>query len=158
VNERAEEVDREEQAKVVEQFLEGLLDAFGLEGEVRTELDDDVILAYVDGEQSEALIGDKAVIMYAIHELVRTVVQRKTMASARVRLDIGGYAERRREALKVYASRLADQVLDDGEEIMLEPMSAADRKVVHDAIADIDGVRSFSEGEDPRRSVVIAPD
>ena len=158
VSERTQEVDREEQAKVVSEFLEGLLDAFGLEGEVRTEIDDDVILAFMDGEQTEALIGDKASIMYAIHELVRTVVQRKTMASARVRLDIGGYAERRREALKVYAGRLAEQVLEDGDEIMLEPMSAADRKVVHDSIAEIDGVRSFSEGEDPRRSVVIAPD
>jgi len=159
VSERStEEVDTGQQADVVREFLDGLLDAFGLEGEIDVRVEDDVIYADMSGEQTEALIGDKAVIMYAIHELVRTVVQRKTMAGARVRLDIGGYGERRRQALVVYAGRLAEQVLDDGEEIMLEPMNPSDRKVVHDAIAEIDGVRSFSEGEDPRRSVVIAAD
>ena len=74
-----------------------------------------------------------------------------------MRLDIAGYSARRREALKIYAGRLAETVKEDGREAMLEPMNAADRKVVHDAIAEIDGVRSFSEGEDPNRSVVVAP-
>jgi spoIIIJ-associated protein len=73
-----------------------------------------------------------------------------------MRIDINGYAERRREALKIYTQRLADQVIADENEVMLEPMNAADRKVVHDAVADIDGIRSYSEGEDPRRAVVIA--
>ena len=66
------------------------------------------------------------------------------------------YQERRREALRIYTARLAEQVLDDGGEIMLEPMNAADRKVVHDAAAAIDGVRTYSEGDEPRRAVVIA--
>ncbi len=152
------EVDVQEQADVAREFLLGLLDVFGLEGEVSVRLDDDVILVDINGGQTEALIGDKAAIMYAIHELTRTVVQRKTMANARLRLDIGGYAERRREALGVYATRLAEKVLEDGGEIMLEPMNPADRKVVHDAITDIEGVRTFSEGDEPRRSVVIAPE
>ena len=107
---------------------------------------------------STALIGPKATILQAIHELTKTVIQRRTMSGVRLRLDIGGYAERRREALTIYAGRLADQVLESGEEIMLEPMNPADRKTVHDAVSDIDGVQSFSEGEDPRRSVVLAPD
>ena len=156
VNEQAsQEVDIAQQAEVAREFLEGLLDAFGLEGTVDVRVEDDVILIDVNGEQTEALIGDKAMIMYAIHELVRTVVQRKTMAGARVRLDIGGYAARRREALAVYAERLAAKVKAEGGEIMLEPMNAADRKVVHDTIAGIEGVATYSEGEDPRRSVVI---
>ncbi len=156
MNEQAsQEVDIAQQAEVAREFLEGLLDAFGLEGTVDVRVEDDVILIDVNGEQTEALIGDKAMIMYAIHELVRTVVQRKTMAGARVRLDIGGYAARRREALAVYAERLAAKVKAEGGEIMLEPMNAADRKVVHDTIAGIEGVATYSEGEDPRRSVVI---
>lgn len=151
-------VDINEQAEVVKEFLDGLLDAFGLEGEVSVQVDDGFILANIVGEQTEALIGPKAAILQAIHELSKTVVQRRTQSGARLRLDIGGYAERRREALTIYAGRLAAQVVEEGEEVMLEPMNPADRKVVHDAVAEIDGVRSFSEGEEPRRSVVIAPE
>lgn len=149
-------VNRDEQANVVREFLEGLLGAFGLDGEVTTRVEDDVVYADVTGNETEALIGSKGAVLQAIHELVKTVVQRKTEESARVRLDIAGYAERRREALKIYAERLAAQVLEEGGEIMLEPMNAAERKVIHDTIATITGVRTYSEGEEPRRSVVIA--
>lgn len=150
------EVSAEGQAEVVADFLNGLLDSFGLEGTVTTGVEDDVILADVSGEQTEALIGPKGSIMQSVGELTRTVVQRKTHRRARLRLDIGGYQERRREALRIYTARLAEQVLDDGGEIMLEPMNPADRKTVHDAVVEIEGVRSFSEGEEPNRSVVIA--
>jgi len=149
-------VSREEQASVVGEFLEGLLNAFGLEGTVETRVDEDIIYADVLGSETEALVGSRGVILQSIHELAKTVVQRKTQESARIRLDIAGYAERRREALKIYARRLAQQVLDDGGEIMVEPMNAAERKVIHDTIGEIDGVRTYSEGEEPRRSVVIA--
>ena len=71
-----------------------------------------------------------------------------------MRLDIAGYAERRREALRIYTTKLAERVTAEGGEVMLEPMNAADRKVVHDTVAEIEGVRSFSEGEDPDRAVV----
>ena len=118
---------------------------------------EDVIYADINGEQTEALIGPKATILQAVHELSKTVVQRKTMSGTRLRLDVNCYGERRRQALTIYASRLAEQVLEDAEEVMLEPMNPADRKTVHDAIGEIDGVRSYSEGEDPRRSVVISP-
>ncbi len=152
------EKDINEQAEVVREFLVGLLDAFGLEGEVDVSVDGSFILADIDGEQSEALIGPNASILQSIHELTKTVVQRRTQAGARLRLDIGGYAERRREALTIFAGRLVEQVLSEGEEIMLEPMTPPDRKVVHDAVAALEGVHSFSEGREPRRSVVIAPD
>jgi spoIIIJ-associated protein len=102
-------------------------------------------------------VGAKGAILQSILELTRTVVQRKTQAGARIRLDIAGYTERRREALRIYATRLAGQVEEDGQEVMLEPMNPADRKVVHDAVAECEGVRSYSEGEEPRRSVVISP-
>jgi spoIIIJ-associated protein len=151
-------VDINEQAQVVEGFLSGLVDAFGFEGDVRVRVEDDVIFADVEGPETEALVGEKGVVMQSVLELARTVVQRRTQESARIRLDIGGYAERRREALRIYAGRLADRILEDGGEIMLEPMNAADRKTVHDRIAEIDGVRTYSEGEEPRRSVVIAAD
>lgn len=150
------EIGAQGQAEVVAAFLNGLLDSFGLEGTVTTEVEDDLILADVTGEQSNALVGAKGAIMQSVGELARTVVQRKTHRRARLRLDIGGYQERRREALRIYTARLAEQVLGDGGEIMLEAMNPADRKTVHDAVVDIEGVSSFSEGEEPNRSVVIA--
>ncbi len=152
-----EKADIEEQAQVAREFAEGLIDAFGLDGEVTTKVEDDVLFIDINGEQTEALVGRKGAVVQAVHELTRTVIQRKTFGAPRMRLDIAGYSARRREALKIYAGRLAETVKEDGREAMLEPMNAADRKVVHDAIGEIDGVRSFSEGEDPNRSVVVAP-
>lgn len=155
-DDRPEAAPIEEQAKVAAGFLTGLLDAFGLEGEVTTRIDDGVLYLDVAGEQTEALVGQKGSVMYSVLELTRTVVQRKTYGAPRMRIDIAGYAERRREALKIYTGKLAAQVIEDENEVMLEPMNAADRKVIHDAVAEIEKVRSYSEGEDPRRAVVIA--
>jgi spoIIIJ-associated protein len=152
-----EKPDIEEQAQVAQEFAEGLLDAFGVDGDVATRVEDDVLYIDINGEQTETLVGRKGVVVQAVHELTRTVIQRKTFGAPRMRLDIAGYAARRREALKIYAGRLADSVKEEGREAMLEPMNAADRKVVHDAISEIDGVRSYSEGEEPNRSVVVAP-
>ena len=149
--------DIEEQAQVAREFAEGLLGAFGLEGDVETRVEEDILYIDINGEQTEALVGRKGAVVQAVHELTRTVIQRNTFGAPRMRLDIAGYAARRREALKIYAGRLAETVIEDNREAMLEPMNAADRKVVHDAIAEIDGVRSFSEGEEPNRSVVVAP-
>lgn len=145
-----------EQAAEINRFLTGLLGAFGLDGEVNTRVEDDIIYAEVTGEQTEALVGPKGAILQGVLELCRTIVQRKTMSGARIRLDIAGYTERRREALRIYTRRLAEKVLAEGGEVMLEPMNAADRKVVHDTVVEIEGVRSYSEGEEPQRSVVVA--
>lgn len=150
------DVDINEQAEVGKEFLTGLLDAFGLEGTVTTRVDDEVLFIDIAGDQTEALIGPKGSIMNAVKELTRTVIQRKTHDAPRMRVDVGGYTERRRAALGIYTSKLAEQLLNDGGELALEPMNAADRKVVHDSVADIEGVRSFSEGEDPRRYVVLS--
>lgn len=145
----------EEQATVAVEFLEGLVGSFGLDGEVTSRIDDEVLYLDIDGD-TEALVGNRGVILHSVLELTRTVIQRKTFGAPRMRIDIAGYAARRREALQIYAGRLAEKVVADGGEVMLEPMNPADRKVVHDAIGEIDGVRSYSEGEDPNRSVVVA--
>lgn len=146
----------EEQADVTRQFLEGLVEAFGLEGTVTTTLEDDVIVADVSGDQTEAMVGVRGTVRSAIHELTRTVLQRYSKDTARIRLDIAGYAERRRKALSIYAEQLIEQLKEEGGEIMLEPMSPADRKVIHDAAAAHEGVSSYSEGEPPRRFVVLS--
>lgn len=155
-DDRPEQAPIEEQAEVAAGFIRGLLVAFGLEGTVETRIEDDVLYIEVEGAQTEALVGPKGSVMQSVHELTRTVVQRKTYGAPRMRLDIAGYRARRREALKIYTAKLAAQVIEEEGEIMLEPMNAADRKVVHDAVSDIDSVRSFSEGDEPRRAVVLS--
>ncbi len=148
----------EKQSEIVKDFLVGLVDAYGLEGEVDARIDDEVIVADVRGEQTEALVGVRGSVRSAIHELTRTVMQRYAQDTARLRLDIAGYAERRREALTIYAKQLIEQLESEGGELMLEPMSSADRKVIHDAAAESGRVNSYSEGEPPRRYVVLAID
>jgi len=146
----------EDQAKVAEEFLTGLIASFGLEGEVQTRIEDEVLYLDVVGEQTEALVGPKGATMYAVLELTRTTVQRRTFGAPRMRIDIAGYGARRREALTIYTGKLVEQLLENGGEVMLEPMNAADRKVVHDAAGALGGVRTYSEGDEPRRAVVIA--
>jgi spoIIIJ-associated protein len=145
----------DDQARIAGEFLEGVVAAYGLEGSVSTSVVEDVIVADVNGEQTEALVGVRGSVRSAIHELTRTVMQRYAQDTARLRLDIAGYAERRRQALTIYAEQLIAQLMAEGGEIMLEPMSPADRKVIHDAAAAHEGVQSYSEGETPRRYVVL---
>lgn len=157
----SEDVTVEEQADIVQGFVEGLVDAFGYDAEVaREKIDDDTIEVRVDGEDLGLLVGPRGNTLQAIHELSRTVVQRTATGTheGRVRLDVAGYRQRRREALERFTQKLADQARTSGTAQVLEPMSAADRKVVHDTVNEIDGVHTTSEGEDARRHVVIVPD
>ncbi len=151
------EADPKEQLDVSIKFLEGMVKSFGLQGTVKGSIEDENLLVSVSGEQTEALVGEKGNIIRALHELTRTVIQRKTGAGTRLRLDVAEYAKKRKEALTIYAERLTNQILEDGQEVMLEPMNSVDRKTLHDAVANIDGIRSYSEGREPYRSVVFAP-
>ena len=152
-------VSVEEQAEAAAEFAEGLVAAFGVDADVGTRReDDDVVIVDIDGRDLGLLVGPKGATLHAIEELVRTVVQRRTEGrGARIHVDVGGYRAKRRAALEQFALQLADQVKESGEDRALEPMSASDRKVVHDAISALDGVTTTSEGEDPRRRVVISP-
>lgn len=151
------EADPKEQLDVSIKFLEGLINSFGLEGTVSGEVDEQNLLVAVKGEQTEALVGEKGNIIRSLHELTRTVIQRKTGAGTRLRLDVADYAVKRKEALTIYAERLTKQILEDHQEVMLEPMNSVDRKTLHDAVSDIEGIQSYSEGREPYRSVVFAP-
>jgi spoIIIJ-associated protein len=154
-----EEVPIGEQADVADEFMRGLVAAFDVPGSVSVRIDDDVVLVDVEGEDLGLLVGPKGSTLRAIEDLVRTVVQRRTDGhGARIHVDVGGYQAKRRSALEKFARELAERARDSGEELALEPMPAADRKVVHDTVATIDGVTTSSEGEDPRRRVIVRPE
>lgn len=151
-----EQID--EQVAAVRSFLDGLLDAFGADAEVTVAVSDDgAIEAAIDGEDVGLLLGPRGATLEALQELARRALQQACEDSMRLRVDVGGYRVRRREALAKFAAKVAAQVVESGEAASLEPMNAADRKVVHDTVTDIDGVRTSSEGEEPRRRVVISP-
>ena len=151
------EADPKKQLEVSIKFLEGMLSSFGLKGTVKGSIEEESLIVSISGEQTEALVGEKGNIIRALHELTRTAIQRKTGAGTRLRLDVAEYAKKRKEALTIYAERLTKQILEDGQEVMLEPMNSVDRKTLHDAVANIGGIMSYSEGREPYRSVVFAP-
>lgn len=155
-----EDVPMAEQGEVARQFLAGLLTEMGASGEVVvTELDEDTVEVTVTGDDLGTLIGPKGVTLTALQELTRTVVQRRTGGrNGRLLVDVSGYRQKRRQALEAFTRDLAAKVRESGERKVLEPMHPADRKVVHDTVNDLEGVHTISQGEEPRRYVVIVPD
>jgi len=153
-----DEVPVEEQAEAAEEFVAGLVAAIGLSGDVESSVDDDTIEVRVEGSELGLLVGPKGATLSAIEELTRAVVQREAGGqAARVRVDVAGYRAKRRAALEIFTKKVVEEVLESGEEQAMEPMGSIDRKTVHDTVNDIDGVETTSEGEDPRRYVVIRP-
>ena len=155
-----EDVTVDEQAEIIEGFLDGLVEAFGVQAEIRKEkVDDETVELDLVGEDLGLLIGPKGRTLWAIQDLSRTVVQRQASGThhGRVRVDVGGYRQRRKEALERFTRQLAAEVQESGVARSLEPMGAADRKIVHDTVNEMDGIATTSEGEEPRRRVVIVP-
>jgi spoIIIJ-associated protein len=155
-----ENVTVDQQADIMVEFLEGLTEAFGYEATIaRTTVDEETVELNLEGEDLGLLIGPKGATLAAVQDLARTVVQRTATGTheGRVRIDVSGYRQRRRDALERFTKQVAAQVIESGEQKALEPMAAVDRKVVHDTVNEIDGVVTTSEGEEPRRRVVILP-
>ncbi len=149
-----------EQGEVAAAFVQGVVERFGAAAATVTThvLDEDTVEVRVEGEDLGLLIGPKGAALQSLQELARTAVQRKTGArSGRVLVDVSGYRQRRKEALEKFARKIADDVLSGGSAVALEPMTPADRKVIHDTMNDIDGVTTSSEGVEPRRRVVVTP-
>ena len=154
------EVDLERQSEVAIQFIEGLLDEFGVRATVSViRPDEDTVELQVNGEDLGILIGPKGLTLLAIQTLTRTAVFNQTGGSnGHINVDVGGYRSKRSDALARFAQQVAGQVRESGKRADLEPMPSPDRKVLHDAIAEIDGVHTISEGEEPNRRVVVLPD
>lgn len=138
-------------------FLEGLLDAMEADGDVVAEITDGTVAAEITGGDGGLLIGSRGQTLEAMQELLRTVVQRQAQTRVRVTLDIEGYRDRRRDSVRRLAEQMAERAVEEGE-VELEPMNAYERKIVHETVAAIEGVSSFSEGQEPRRRVLLRRD
>jgi spoIIIJ-associated protein len=148
-----------QQGEAAKDFMAGLIREFGLEAEIDIrELDEETVEVAAAGDNLGLLVGPRGATLSAVQDLTRTFVQRQSESRTdRILVDVGGYREKRSAALRRFTEGIVTEVKESGEERALEPMSAADRKVVHDAVNETEGVQTRSEGDDPARYVVIEP-
>ncbi len=154
---KKEDASMEEVSACVETFLSGLTEAFGIDTEVEIDTSNDEIMAHIEGKHG-LLLGPKARTLDAIQELTRVTAQRTVPSSIRIKVDVGGYRVARKASLETFARDAAEKAIEDSVDVVLEPMSSADRKVIHDELNDYAGVSTRSAGTDPRRRVVVVPD
>lgn len=139
-------------------YLERLLDVLDYDGDIDLDVEAGRAIVSIDGGTDlEKLVGDRGNVLEALQELTRLAVQQTSGNRSRLMLDIAGWRQDRRAELAELGSRTAQEVLKSGEPARLRPMTPFERKVVHDAVAAVRGVFSESEGEDPRRRVVVFP-
>ncbi len=154
------DVALQDQADAAREFLGGLMQRFGLETRLSasTSEEDDRVDVRIDGDNLGLLIGPKGSTLLALQDLTRAYVQHRTKArNGRVYVDVASYRQKRTQALAAFVRKVAADVVASGRPVALEPMSAPDRKVIHDAAAEIPGIATRSEGEDESRHVIIGP-
>ena len=157
-DEDEQQVDPAVVGEAAVEFMTGLAAAFGTPATASLTVDGSELDVQVEGSELGLLIGPGGRTLMAVQDLARVAAQRRLGDhETRLRIDVAGYRERRRQALEKFTAAVANEVIASGRSKALEPMTSADRKVVHDAIQGIDGVVSHSDGEEPRRRVVIAP-
>jgi spoIIIJ-associated protein len=145
-------------AERVRDLIEGVLDELDLDGEVELIEDDDRILATVEGEEDYGLlIGKRGQTIDALQLLCYQAAYRGLRERKRVVVDAAGYRERRRETLEGRADRAAEQALSGSHVVEMDPMSAQERRVVHERLKERAGIETYSEGDEPRRCVIVAP-
>ena len=152
-----EKMDLSTQAEITESFVAGLLEKMGLETRVVSSIEDERLTVEAHGLNLGLAIGHQGQTVRAITELARTIIQRKSKGSASgsMTVDIGGYRALRQSNLEKFAKAQAEAVLSDGVSRALDPMGAADRRIAHNAVSDIEGVETISEGSNMDRRVVI---
>ena len=140
---------------VAADYLERFLDIIDYDGDIDLDVENDRAVVAIIGTGLKPLIGPRGETLDALQELTRLAVAQKTGTRSRLMLDVAGHRQARRDELTALARETARSVLDGGQSARLAPMNPFERKVVHDAIATIDGVHSESEGEEPQRRVVV---
>ncbi len=151
------ELDRlENEGDIAADYLEELLDIADLDGDLDMDVEGDRASVSIVGGDVSQLVGRNGEVLEALQELTRLAVYRETGERSRLMLDIGGFRADKRSRLERVAAEAVAEVRASGERKALDPMSPFERKVVHDAVAHA-GLVSESEGEEPRRHVVVLP-
>ena len=163
-----DEVDMEEAIKTLDEeneeilsaareFISKILETLELENIVEMELEDNTLNVNVNGDENRLgiLIGKRGVTLDSIQYILNLIVNKKSSRYIRVNLDSSGYRDKRKKTLENLAGKMANKVLKTGRSIKLEPMNSYERKIIHTALQDFEGVLTHSEGKDPFRKVVI---
>ena len=154
---RPSKVERlEQEGDIAADYLEELLDIADLDGDLDMDVEGDRASVQIDGDDLGLLVGSNGEVLEALQELTRLAVYRETGERSRLMLDVGGHRAAQRTRLVALAKTSIAEVTGSGQPLSLDPMSAFERKVVHDAVAAA-GLTSESEGAEPRRHVVILP-
>ncbi len=148
----------EQEGEVAADYLEGLLDIADLDGDLDMDVEGDRAVVSILGAGLDQLVGPAGETLDALQELTRLAVHQRTTVRSRLMLDVGGHRARRRAALTELGRQTAESVRASGVRAAMTPMSAFERKVLHDAVTAVDGVHSESEGVEPGRFVVVLPD
>jgi spoIIIJ-associated protein len=146
----------EREGDIAADYLEELLDIADLDGDLDMDVEGDRASVQIVGADLNLLVGRNGEVLEALQELTRLAVYRETGERSRLMLDVGGHRAEQRKRLVALAEKTIAEVKESGEPLSLEPMSAFERKVVHDAVAAA-GLTSESEGAEPKRHVVILP-
>jgi spoIIIJ-associated protein len=145
-------------AAQAEKFLQGLAGALGASASTQSVIEGDDIEVQLNGSDLGLLVGPRGSTLQAVQDITRVVAQRRMGDhDTRLRIDIGGYRAKRKEALSRFVNQVADEVVSSGTARALEAMPSSDRKIVHDALTGRTDIATHSEGEDPNRRVVITP-
>lgn len=145
------------QSEIAADYVEGLLDILDYDGDIDELVSGGRPVVEVVGGQLTALVGQRGATLEALQELTRLAIFRQTGTPSRLLLDVGGYRANRRKELAAVAKNAVEKVKEYGEPVRLEPMSAFERKCVHDVVNALDGVLSESEGVEPTRRIVVRP-
>ncbi|GAA5048442.1 spoIIIJ-associated protein [Thermocatellispora tengchongensis] len=146
----------EQEGEIAADYIEGLLDIADIDGDIDMDVEGDRAVVSVVDVKGGDLVGPNGETLEALQELTRLAVHRQTGERSRLMLDVGGFREKRRAELSKLGAKIAEDVKRSGEPKPLQPMTPFERKIVHDAVAAA-GLRSESEGEEPRRYVVVLP-
>jgi spoIIIJ-associated protein len=144
-----------QEGDIAADYLERLLDIVDYDGDIDLDVENDRVIVAIVGSGLQSLVGPQGQTLDALQELTRLAVQQKTGIRSRLMLDVSGHRQARRAALTTLANETAETVRSGGESVQLGAMNPFERKVVHDVITSLDGVRSESVGEEPNRCVVV---
>ncbi|WP_371821553.1 protein jag [Catellatospora sp. IY07-71] len=153
----ATDADLFRQSEIAADYIEGLLDILDADGDIDELVSGGRPVVEVVGSRLQSLVGPRGATLEALQELTRLAIFKQTGEPSRLLLDVGGYRDQRRKELGALAKNAVEKVKQHGEAVKLEPMSAFERKCVHDVVNAAAGVQSESEGVEPNRRIVVRP-
>lgn len=147
-----------EQIETCRRYLQNIMEKMGIEAEINIADSEEGFFVDIDSNGSGAIIGRRGETLDALQYLTSLVVNKMDGEYKRITLDSCGYREKREETLIQLAEKISNKALKTGRPTTLEPMNPYERRIIHSAVAKVEGVNSKSVGEEPYRKVVISPD